>query len=166
MHTLFLMRHAQPAHVAPNGGGDHDRPLTALGRRQAAEAGRTLTLRGVDLAMVSSSVRTRQTFECLGLDCEVETMRALYGAGVGTVRQRISETPEEVGTLLVVAHSPAIPQLAAQLSDASDPAAASELSCHFPAGTLTEIRLDGPWTELLDEYSTATSLVATQEPAL
>ena len=82
MHTLLLMRHAQ---AAPMAATDHDRPLTAYGRRQAHEMGLQLAGRKIDLAMVSSARRTQQTFEELAVDCRVETMRVLYGCTVPTL---------------------------------------------------------------------------------
>ncbi len=116
--------------------------------------GRTLALRGVDLALCSSALRTRQTFECTGLACQVQVMRALYSGGVDTMRQRISEIGEEIGTLLVVGHAPTIPALASQLSYSSDPAQADQMGCWYPPATLTEIQIDGPWSGLADEFAT------------
>ena len=62
MHTLLLMRHAQ---AAPMAATDHDRPLTAYGRRQAHEMGLQLADRRIDLAMVSSARRTQQTLSLI-----------------------------------------------------------------------------------------------------
>ena len=56
MHTLFLMRHAQP--VSHAAGGDRERPLTDVGRRQAREVGMRLGLRNVGHALVSDALRT------------------------------------------------------------------------------------------------------------
>lgn len=151
MHTLFLLRHAQPANSPGNGGGDSDRPLTALGRRQAVEVGKSLALRGVNLALCSSALRTRQTFECTGLACRVEVMRALYSGGETTMRQRISEIEEEIGTLLVVGHAPTIPALASRLSYSSDHSEADQMRCWYPPATLTEIELDAPWAAVSGE---------------
>lgn len=153
MHTLFLLRHAQPAHSPVTGSGDSQRPLTAVGRRQAAEVGRSLELRGVDLTLCSSALRTRETFEATGLSCPVEVMRALYSCGVDTMRQRISEVGEEVSTLLVVGHAPTVPALAAELSS-EDPVRSEEIARWYPPATLTEISLNWPWDGVLDPYRT------------
>lgn len=163
MHTLFLLRHAQPAPTAPQGGTDHDRPLTELGRRQAGEVGRTLAMRGVGHALVSSALRTRQTFEETGLECPVEVMKALYYCSTDTMRQRISEIDDDVETLLVVGHAPTIPALAAQLAAADDPAKADEMGCWYPPATLTEIALDAPWQAVVDE-DCPSSLRGVQRP--
>ena len=64
MHRLILMRHAQAEASAPSG-GDEARPLSAAGRAEALLMGRALAERGLkpDLALVSTAVRTRQTWE-------------------------------------------------------------------------------------------------------
>ena len=93
MHTLFLMRHAQPASHAP--GGDRERPLTDVGRRQAREVGTRLGLRNVGHALVSDALRTRQTWDCLQLDCPVEFMRALYYCGTDTCLLYTSPSPRD-----------------------------------------------------------------------
>ena len=64
MHRLILMRHAQAESSAPSG-GDEARPLSAAGRAEALLMGRALAERGLkpDLALVSTAVRTRQTWE-------------------------------------------------------------------------------------------------------
>jgi len=101
------------------------------------------------------------------LDCRVETMRVLYGCTVPTMRQRISESlDEEVSTLLVVAHSPAIPQLAAQLSADPTDSRGQSMLCHYPLATLTEIAVDGSWREITDEFATSTSLRGVWEPPM
>lgn len=152
MHTLFLLRHAQPANIAAGGGTDADRPLTALGRRQAELVGERLRLRGVGLALCSSALRTRQTFESTGLDCPAEVMDILYHGGVQSMRQRISEVEEQIATLLVVGHAPTIPALAGQLSDDSDDA--GQIGSWYPPATLTEIAVGGSWADLAEDDST------------
>lgn len=150
MHTLFLMRHAEPAHV-PSGGTDADRPLTPLGRRQAEQVGERLSLRGIGLALCSSALRTRQTFEATGLGCPVEVMGALYYGGVDTMRNRIAEIDEEIATLLVVGHAPTIPALASRLSSASAPDTSGQIASWYPPATLTEIAIEGLWAQLADD---------------
>ena len=160
MHTLFLMRHAQPASHAP--GGDRERPLTDVGRRQAREVGTRLGLRNVGHALVSDALRTRQTWDCLQLDCPVEFMRALYYCGTDTVRRRIGEIDDDVDNLLIIAHAPTIPGLAAQLAAMSG--AEDEVGCWYPPATLTEVEVDGTWADLKDEYFDQVRLVGVLRP--
>ena len=83
------------------------------------------------------------------------------------MRQRISESlDDEVNTLLVIAHSPAIPQLAAQLSADPTDSQGQPMLCHYPPATLTEIAVDGPWREISEEFATNTSLRGVWEPPM
>lgn len=146
MKTLYLMRHAQAESHGPL--GDRSRPLTPGGRADAEEVGRMLQERDVQLALVSSAVRTRETFEALGLDCRAEFQDVLYSAGTEELLQRIGEIEDEVVGLLVVGHSPTIPALAAELLARSAPREADQLRCHYPTSTLTVLRTEGSWEEL------------------
>ena len=111
--TLFLMRHAkaEPHHARL----DFDRELAPRGWRQARETGLILADRGIELVLCSSSMRTRQTYEAMGLQLPtgdpvpVEYMEALYLASPDLIRQRIGEIPDEVTKLLVIGHSPVSP---------------------------------------------------------
>lgn len=146
MKNLFLMRHAKAEVSGP--AGDKSRPLSDRGRRDARAVGQWLQLAGVDVALVSSSARTTETFAELGLDCRVEYMDALYNCDVETMRQRIGEMTDEVTTLLVVGHAPSIPALAAELLSATQPRDADDLQCHYPTATVTGFEVEGPWHEL------------------
>ena len=146
MKSLYLMRHAKAEVSGP--AGDKSRPLSGRGRRDAREVGQWLRLVGVDVALVSSSARTTETFIELGLDCRAEYMDALYNCDVETLRQRIGEMGQDVATVLVVGHSPTIPALAAELLSATQPRQADDLRCHFPTATVTGFEVEGPWSEL------------------
>lgn len=146
MKLLHLLRHAQAESTGPR--GDISRHLTPGGRADAIEVGHQLAEAGIQLALVSAAVRTRETFDALGLDARAEFMEALYDASPETILQRISEVDEAVERLLVVGHSPGIPSTAAQLTYDSDAQAANDLQCSFPTSTLTTIEIDGPWAEI------------------
>ncbi|MGD8214843.1 SixA phosphatase family protein [Aestuariimicrobium sp. Y1814] len=146
MKRLFLMRHAKAEQWGP--AGDKSRPLNDRGRRDSREQGARLREAGIDLALVSSAVRTTQTFTELGLDCRVEYMDALYDTDVETMRQRIGEIEDDVTGLLVVGHAPTIPALAAELLSVTQPRAADDLQCHYPTATVTAFEVEGPWDEL------------------
>lgn len=146
MKTLYLMRHAKAEVLGT--AGDKSRPISNRGRRDAREVGEWLRRKGVQVALVSSSVRTAQTFTELGLDCRAEYMDALYNCEVETMRQRIGEMTDDVTSLLVVGHSPTIPALAAELLSATQPRAADELQCHYPTSAITGFEVEGPWDEL------------------
>ncbi len=150
--TLFLMRHSKAVDHHPD--GDKARPLAPRGRREAAEAGQMLQGRGIQLALCSTAARTRETLECLGLTdpdggpLPTQYMDALYNCGTETMLQRIGEIEDEVTGLIVVAHSPAIPALAARLAWASSREDADEIRCWFPTSAFSEFTTELSWAEL------------------
>ncbi len=150
--TLFLMRHAK----AESHGliSDIGRELAPRGRQQAREAGLELADRGIELVLCSSSIRTRQTYDELrlrtadGAPVPVEYMEALYLGSSDIIRQRISEITDDISSLLVIAHSPGIPSLAAELAWASAPHESDRIGCWFPTSAYTEFAIDIPWSGL------------------
>ncbi len=150
--TLFLLRHAKTE--PDNPAGDEARELTIEGIQQTRQVGQELQARGVQHVLSSSAVRTRQTLEGLELgDVHAEFMDALYVGDVEDYLQRIQEIPDEVDVLLVIGHSPTIPQLGARLAWPSQPGAADQLRCSYPTSTLTEFRVDGSWQQLGEQAS-------------
>jgi len=148
MHRLILMRHAQAEPNSPSG-GDEARPLSAVGRNEALLMGRALAERGLkpDLALVSSAVRTRQTWEqmhdAFG-DVEVRDEPRLYNAPADVLRGFIEASEEEAGCLLVLAHNPGVHVLAGDyLSEsAASPAILDRLAGGFPTGAAALFTVD------------------------
>ena len=146
MKRLVLMRHAKTeGHHAD---GDRARELTPQGRDDAATVGNELADLGLQHAMVSTAVRTRQTFEGLGLAIPAEFHEVFYTDGPETMLQRISETEPDITGLLIVAHEPVIPRLASQLGYASDREESDALLCSFPPASYVEFTFDGEWADL------------------
>ncbi|WP_372692585.1 histidine phosphatase family protein [Brevundimonas sp.] len=149
MHRLILMRHAQAETSAPSGGGDEARPLSAAGRAEALLMARTLAERGLkpDLALVSSAVRTRQTWDqmhdAFG-DVEVRDEAALYNAGSDVIRRFVENSEDEAGCLLILAHNPGVHVLAAEylIESAASPAVVDKLSGGFPTGAAALFTVD------------------------
>jgi phosphohistidine phosphatase len=116
---LVLIRHAKSSWSDPDL-ADHDRPLNGRGRDAAARVGRHLRESGLrpDLVLCSSATRTRQTLERLGFeDTPVLVEDELYGASAYALLGRIRAVPNEVHTLVVIAHNPGIEDLARSLGD-------------------------------------------------
>jgi phosphohistidine phosphatase len=115
--NLLLLRHGH-AH-AGDGSGDRDRHLDKRGRRESKAAGLAARSWVPDLALVSESVRTRETFDrfCRGLDhtLDVRYLDELYQADVSTLRRVVSTSPTEVSTVLLVGHNPPVSELCAEL---------------------------------------------------
>ena len=93
MQRLILMRHAEAERASPSG-DDRDRVLSARGRADAMQMGRTLASKGLrpDLALVSAAARTRQTWdlahEAFG-DVDLREQDGLYNAGADTLRRAV-----------------------------------------------------------------------------
>lgn len=113
---LLLMRHAKSAY--PQDVPDHDRPLSARGRRNAAAARMWLIDHGVvpERALVSTAQRTRQTWQILGLDehCTVEFVPELYLADMATI-VAMAQARSGGETTLILGHNPGMHEAAQQL---------------------------------------------------
>jgi phosphohistidine phosphatase len=149
-HTLLLMRHAKSDY--PEGVPDHDRPLAPRGIRQAGLAGDWLRANAptVDAVLCSTATRARQTLANTGIDAPVRYSERLYGATPGTMIEEISETADDVATLLVIGHEPTMSSLALILADddGTDVAAVERISTKFPTSAIATLAVPGPWKGL------------------
>jgi phosphohistidine phosphatase len=150
---LLLLRHAKSAWDDP-ALSDHARPLNARGRRAAsamAGAMRGLGLRP-ELVLVSSSRRTLQTLEGLGTlegPPRVEPMDDLYLAPWTRLLQALREVPEEVRSVLLIAHNPGLHELALNLAGpAAETGAGAALAEAYPTASLAEFAVEGSWASL------------------
>ena len=169
-HTLILLRHAKSDW--PDGVADHDRPLTDRGRRDAPRTGAWLVANGrmPDRAAVSTALRTQQTYALAAeafpsgpevLNPEVLNKDELYAASAGEMLEVVRETPESVGTLLVVSHNPGTQYLALALADETNPELVARVHAGYPTNTLTVLEFDGAWATL---DPAAASIVAVESP--
>lgn len=150
MRTLILMRHSKAVKhsEAPS---DEARELAPRGRREASAAGRSLLQQGLkpDLALVSTSTRTRETAEIAlsGLDVETRFEDALYHAAPEGIWDAFAAT--EAQRVMVVGHNPGMAELAALLiAEARDGSrAAREFSSSFPTSAFVAFEIGG---ELID----------------
>lgn len=151
-HRLVVLRHARAEAFAAD---DADRHLTERGRDDATARGRWLAgVTGVPaLALVSSAVRTRETWELVSaeLDGEVEVRveEALYGASPDAVLDLLRQLPESVTSVVYVGHNPTAADLAVTLDDGSgDPAGFARLSGGLPPAGVAVYDLAGTWASL------------------
>lgn len=135
MRTLLVLRHAKAA--TPFGVADFDRPLNQRGRHDAAAAGTWLNETGLrpDRVLCSPARRTRETWERLRLptDAEVDFDPRIYSAEAETLRELVGETADQVRTLLLIGHNPAVHRLVFDLTGG-----ASE---SFPTTALAVVRI-------------------------
>lgn len=143
MKRLILMRHAKSDWNHPNL-SDHDRPLNKRGRRAAPLMGQWLQDQGYapDFALVSSAVRTQETFALTGLGCASRTEARLYNAASETILQAIQGGDEAAATMIVIAHQPGMQDTANRLLPEWE-------IDEYPTGKVTILDFDAPtWLEV------------------
>jgi phosphohistidine phosphatase len=154
---LMLLRHAKTEKAEP-GMRDHARRLNARGRADAAVIGTYMARHGMrpDLAVVSTSARTRETWELL---CErlsaadgeppVEYDERLYDATPETILEVARGTARAVKSLLLVGHNPGLHDLARHLIASGDVEARERLNEGLPTSALVVIDFAGAaWRKL------------------
>jgi len=148
MHRLILMRHAKTERATASG-LDRDRALSPRGMDDAVLMGRILADKGLrpDLALVSSAVRTRQTWdavqEALG-DVEVRIEPRLYDASPDTLRRLVQDAEDQAGCLLVMAHNPGVQLLALEYltESAASPSVLERMGGGFATGAAAIFEVD------------------------
>ncbi len=135
---LILMRHAKSDWRFDL--DDHDRPLNARGVKSARALGLWLRAQGYapDVALVSTAVRTRETFGLLGLSIPAQFMSGLYHADPAALHAAASGC--DADTALIVAHNPGICAYAHQLVEAPPD---HDRWNDYPTGATLVVRFEG-----------------------
>ena len=104
---LILMRHAKSSWANP-AQEDKIRPLNGRGKRSAEVLGNWLRENNYipDQILTSSSTRTRETCERLGLDAERSFLDTLYHAGSGQMMSILKQATGQC--VLMLGHNPGI----------------------------------------------------------
>ncbi|MBE6368245.1 MAG: hypothetical protein E7052_10125 [Lentisphaerae bacterium] len=112
MKTLILQRHAK---AEKDGDDDLCRPLTPGGLSDAAIQGETLRQLEIypELILHSHAMRARQTAEIMAVKLELSqgyTVEdcALYNCDSSELMTMIRNLPEDVDSVLIVGHNPAV----------------------------------------------------------
>lgn len=147
LRRLVVLRHAKSAW--PIGVADHERPLAPRGRRDAPAAGRALAESDClpDLALCSTAVRARQTWELAarqwGTPPPVRFDRRLYGAEVPELLAALHEVPDHIGTLLLIGHNPGLEELVLELAGDSLDDALDDVRTKFPTSATAVLAWHG-----------------------
>lgn len=156
---LYLLRHAKAEQATGQitREADHARRLAARGRDDAAAMGAWMRARGLspDVALVSNSARTAETFDLLQpLEPRprLVPLEELYLAGPDRLLALL-QAQDQARSVLLVAHNPGLHELALLLS-----AANPVLQGGLPTCTLVGFRLSRGWTELSAEHATLTTI--------
>ena len=156
MPTLFLFRHAKAAQPLP-GQPDFDRSLTERGRNDAATMGKLLTDQAIELALVSASCRTRETWDIASAEIasppSVSIERDLYLCSSVRLMARLRQVPNTIKAIIAVGHNPCTQEVAFWLASQAAPRQAEQIRDNFPTAALAIFDLDGAdWDRLGPEH--------------
>lgn len=146
--TIVLLRHAKADWPSV---ADHERPLADRGRLDAAAAGLHFADDGItpDLALCSTSVRTRETWKLAAheLPHRPKTVyeERLYEATLGDLLALLTETSDEVGSLLLIGHNPGMHALADALAGSAEDIAGARIVRGFPTAAFAVVTFSGSW---------------------
>jgi phosphohistidine phosphatase len=141
-HTLVLVRHAKSDWSA--NAPDLQRPLNKRGKRQAPESGRWLAehLQPIELAVVSPAQRARSTWDLVAAELSdpppITVDERVYTFDARGLLPIIHELSDDLGTVALVGHNPAMEEFASQLTGAW---------VAMPTSCVAVIGLPGPWSE-------------------
>lgn len=143
MRRLYLLRHA--AAVPKGAATDLERRLSAGGRAEMEVVAAHLA-RGraaPDLALVSPSARTRETWTLTRLEAvEARDEEAIYEAAPETLLEVVRRVGEAAPHLMLVGHNPGIEEFGNLLVGPGGPGG-------FPTATLATLEADiGSWADL------------------
>jgi phosphohistidine phosphatase len=149
VRRLHLLRHAKSS-WDDAGLADHERPLSARGRKAVVRIAEHVSAAGItpDLVLCSTAERTRQTLAglvpVLPAGVEIRLEDGLYGAGAGEVLARVRELDDAIGAALLIGHNPTLHELALALTGRGD---ALE---RFPTGALATVAFRVSWSGLAE----------------
>lgn len=156
---LVILRHAKAERGSTT---DHERPLSARGRGDAIAAGRWLAESKLapDLVLCSTATRARETWVLAATELEdgIPTTfeRDAYHADATDLLTLLRQTPDEVGTLLVVGHNPGLHYLVLGLVGAGPEKLRREAQEHLATAGLAVIEFSGSWSTLTEGEGTLT----------
>ena len=152
--TLYILRHAK-AEVGSATQDDFDRALVLRGLLDAAALAAHMAQRGVmpQLIWCSSALRTRQTLSAMQENFTAprpaEYHDKLYNASAGEMLALLSSAPDDVASLMVIAHNPGVHQLALKLAKTGDEKKLDTLAIKYPTCSLTVVEFtNAAWCDL------------------
>lgn len=150
MKRLYLLRHAKSS-WSSDVQDDHDRPLAPRGVAATERLTRYLRAQGTrpSVVLCSSARRTRETLEGIsgGLagEPDVTVDSDLYCASAEHVLDRVRRLPDDVESVMVIGHNPALHEIAVRLAGED---AHAKLSA-FPTGALATLDVPGEdWSKI------------------
>lgn len=163
---VWLLRHAKSSWDDPSL-ADQDRPLSPRGTRGATTMARYLaTVDPPRLVLCSAGLRARQTLAAilpsLGSGLEIRIEPELYTFDADVVLARLRRLRDDVDSVMVVGHNPALEELALRLSAAGE--LRERLDQKFPTGGLATIELpETGWASLGEPRGQITRFVTPRD---
>ncbi|MGW7241251.1 SixA phosphatase family protein [Streptomyces sp. NPDC054804] len=134
---------------------DHERPLAERGRMEAAVAGRRLADSGItfDLALCSTSVRTRETWKLavheLAHRPKTVYEERVYEASPGELIAVLNEVPDDAQDVILIGHNPGVHGVTEILTGSSEGDARDRMNSRgFPAAAFAVVTFEGTWKSL------------------
>lgn len=148
---LLLLRHAKSSWANPSL-DDHERPLNSRGRDAAEKVGAWIAENNLvpDTALVSDAVRTRETWERLGLPgaVDVQFLSELYEASPHGQLSLLQELPDTCHRAMLIGHNPSIGSLARGLAEGDIERSMLSRFLKYPTAGLSVYDVDSAsWTE-------------------
>ncbi len=150
---LLLLRHAKSDWPDSEEIDDHERPLSARGRRTAPQMGAYMRAKGYEPALVfcSTARRTKETLKLLLPSFKraprVRYDRKLYLAEWPVLLAVVQKAPASASPLLLIGHNPGLEHLAIALAlqpkTVAEKARAQRLAHKFPTSALAVLDFDG-----------------------
>ena len=143
MRRLMLLRHAKSDWSG--GQRDHDRALSARGKRAAPLVGAYMAQHKLlpDNVVISTARRTRDTWSLVKSAWDKAPPMALeeriYDASASRLLDIVRSTDDRTESLLLIGHNPGFEELARLLTDGRDDAPQSRLDEKFPTAALAVI---------------------------
>lgn len=134
---------------------DIERILARRGRADAAALGRWLAAHDLvpDRVVVSPAQRARQTWEAAAAELASTPPTSIdervYGNTFDLLLAVARDTPDDVATLAIVGHNPAIHAFAVVLADGrGDEGALATIAEGYPTSGVAVLDVDGDWGDL------------------
>ena len=174
MRQIWLLRHAKSSWDDPSL-SDEDRPLAPRGVRGAAAMASYLsTVDAPRFVLCSTGLRARQTLATvlpsLGPELEIRIEPELYTFDADVLLERLRRVDDDVASVMLVGHNPALEELALGLSAGGE--LRDRLEEKFPTAALVAIDMpDGPLRSLregtgdLSRFVVPSDLAAGDPPA-
>ena len=154
MHQLYVMRHAKSS-WDDSRINDLDRPLSKRGKKNAKMICEFFIKRKIkfDYALISSSKRTRKTFQILSKKItkpkKVNFSKDLYLVDENVITKKIKEISSEYKSILVINHEPLVKNLVRNLTKNHNTNNFKLMNYKFPTSAFAKIEFDiKAWNEV------------------